>query len=71
MLGVYAERDNRVNATMAEARAALEKAGVPHRIEVFPGADHAFFNDTGPRYDERAAKEAFAAVLGWFARHLA
>ena len=71
VLGVYAERDNRVNATMAEARAALEKAGVPHRIEVFPGADHAFFNDTGPRYNGTQASAAYAAVLDWFSRYLA
>ena len=71
VLGVYAERDDRVNATMAEARAALEKAGLPHRIEVFPGADHAFFNDTGPRYDAAQATAAYAAVLDWFGRYLA
>ena len=71
VLGVYAERDNRVNATMAEARAALEKAGVPHRIEVFPGADHGFFNDTGPRYNGTQASAAYDAVLDWFSRYLA
>jgi carboxymethylenebutenolidase len=70
VLGVYAERDDRVNATMAEARSALEKARLPHRIEVFPGADHAFFNDTGPRYDAAQAAAAYAAVLDWFGRYM-
>ncbi len=70
VLAVYAEKDARVNGTMAEARAALEKAGLPHRIEVFPGVDHAFFNDTGPRYDARQAAAAYAAVLDWFGQHL-
>jgi carboxymethylenebutenolidase len=70
VLAVYAERDNRVNATMAEARAALEKAGLAHRIEVFPGADHAFFNDTGPRYNPEQAAAAYRAVLDWFGRYL-
>jgi carboxymethylenebutenolidase len=70
VLGVYAERDNRINATMAEARAALEKAGLPHRIEVFPGVDHAFFNDTGPRYNAEQAAAAYRAVLDWFGRYM-
>jgi carboxymethylenebutenolidase len=71
VLGVYAERDSRINGTMAEARAALEKAGLPHRIEVFPGVDHAFFNDTGPRYNADQAAAAYRAVLDWFGRYLA
>ena len=71
VLGVYAERDNRINATMAEARAALEKAGLPHRIQVFPGVDHAFFNDTGPRYNAEQAVAAYRAVLEWFGRYMA
>ena len=70
VLGVYAERDNRINASMAEARAALEKAGLPHRIEVFPGVDHAFFNDTGPRYNAEQAAAAYSAVLDWFRRYM-
>ena len=37
----------------------------------FEGVDHAFFNDTGPRYDEAAATEAYAAMLAWFDEHLA
>ncbi len=70
VLAVYGERDSRVNATMAEVRAALEKAGLPHRIEVYPGADHAFFNDTGPRYDATQAAAAYGAVRDWFGRYL-
>jgi dienelactone hydrolase len=30
----------------------------------------AFFNDTGLRYNEQAAREAYAAVLDWFGRYL-
>ena len=56
--------------TRDAAEAALEKAGLVHEIRTFPGVDHAFFNDTGPRYDEPAAKQAYEAVLAWFGRHL-
>jgi carboxymethylenebutenolidase len=70
VLGVYAERDDRVNASREAATAALEQAGLTHEIVTYPGADHAFFNDTGPRYDEAAATQAYAKLLDWFGRHL-
>jgi carboxymethylenebutenolidase len=70
VLGVYAEQDARVNATREAARSALEAAGLTHEIVTYPGADHAFFNDTGPRYDPDAATQAYAKVLDWFGRHL-
>ncbi|MEA2826694.1 MAG: carboxymethylenebutenolidase [Actinomycetota bacterium] len=71
VLGVYAELDTRVNATRDTARAALEKAGLTHELRTFPGVNHAFFNDTGERYDATQASAAYQAVLDWFARHLA
>jgi carboxymethylenebutenolidase len=71
VLAIYGELDDRVNATRTAARAALKNAGLQHQVVTFPGADHAFFNDTGPRYDEAAAAEAYQAMLDWFASHLA
>lgn len=41
VLGIYAERDGRVNASQDAARGALEAAGLVHEIKVFPGVDHA------------------------------
>jgi len=70
VLGVYAELDARVNATRDAAKAGLERAGLTHEIRTFPGVNHAFFNDTGPRYDATQADAAYAAVLDWFALHL-
>jgi carboxymethylenebutenolidase len=70
VLAVYAELDSRVNASRERAEAALMAAGLPYEIRVFPGADHAFFNDTGQRYNAAAATEAYAAVLDWFSRYL-
>ncbi|WP_240506646.1 dienelactone hydrolase family protein [Thermoactinospora rubra] len=71
VLGVYAEQDDRVNATREAARAALEKAGLTYEIVTFPGVNHAFFNDTGPRYDADAAAQAYQRMIDWFGRHLA
>ena len=70
VLGVYAERDGRVNGTREAAKSALEKANLPHELRTFPGVDHAFFNDTGPRYDPTQAAAAYRAVLDWFGRYL-
>jgi carboxymethylenebutenolidase len=55
VLGVYAEQDDRVNATRDAATAALERAGLTHEIVTYQGAGHAFFNDTSPRYNQAAA----------------
>ncbi|MGH2705595.1 MAG: dienelactone hydrolase family protein [Actinomycetota bacterium] len=71
VLAIYGELDARVNATREGAIAALDRAGLPHEAKTYAGADHAFFNDTSPRYHAEAASQAWQAVLGWFARHLA
>jgi carboxymethylenebutenolidase len=70
VLAIYGELDARVNASRDAATAALVKAGLTHEIVTYPKADHAFFNDTGPRYNAEAAAAAWAKVLEWFGRHL-
>ena len=71
VLGVYAGNDARVNTSRDATAAALRRAGLVHEVRTFEGADHAFFNDTSPRYAPEAAAEAWTALLGWFGRHLA
>lgn len=70
VLGFYGELDQRVNATEPVARAALENAGLVHELVTEPGANHAFFNDTGDRYDPVAAEDAWRRVQDWFTRYL-
>ncbi|MFG3440046.1 dienelactone hydrolase family protein [Nonomuraea sp. NPDC047897] len=70
VLAVYAERDDRVNASRPAAEAALRKAGLTYEIVTFPGVQHAFFNDTGQRYDAGAAAQAYDRLLDWYDRHL-
>lgn len=70
VLAIYAALDTRVTASEAAARAALDRAGLIHDIVVEPNADHAFFNDTGPRYNAAAADDAWRQVLEWFGRYL-
>jgi carboxymethylenebutenolidase len=68
VLGVYAGLDTRVNATRDAAKAALEAAHLKHQILTFTEANHAFFNDTGARFNAPAAEEAWARVQAWFSR---
>jgi carboxymethylenebutenolidase len=70
VLAVYAELDDRVNASRDAAKAALQTAGLTHEIVTYPGADHAFFNDTGPRYHAAAAATAYQRLVDWFGEHL-
>ena len=71
VLGIYAEADARVNAGRDAAATALTAAGLPHDLVTYPGVDHAFFNDTGPRYNAEAAADAYQRVLNWFDRYVA
>ncbi len=70
VLGIYGALDARVNASRPAADAALRAAGLPHQLVTFPGVDHAFFNDSGPRYDRAAADAAYKRVLAWFKRYV-
>ena len=70
VLGIYAALDDRVNASEPVARAALEKAGMTFDLVTEPDADHAFFNDTGKRYDAAAAADAWKRLQEWFSRYL-
>ena len=70
VLGFYGALDQRVNATEPVAKAALEKAGIVHELVTEPGANHAFFNDTGDRYDAGAAADAWRRMQDWLTTHV-
>jgi carboxymethylenebutenolidase len=70
VLGVFAEQDDRVNAGRAMLEAALAAAGVPYEILVVPGTQHAFFNDTSPRFNPEAAASTYQRVLDWYGQYL-
>jgi len=70
VLAIYGALDARVDATIPRAEAALRAAGLPFQVRVFDGADHAFFNDTGQRYQPDAARTAWSETLAWFGKYL-
>lgn len=58
-------------AVVDRFRETVQRAGLDVEIRVYPGCDHAFHNDTGPVYNEAAAKDAWARTLLLFARAFA
>lgn len=71
VLAIYGGRDTRVTGSQGAAKEALDRAGLTSEIVVEPDADHAFFNDTGPRYNAAASADAWRRLLDWFGHHLA
>lgn len=67
----YAGNDERVNAGIADFRVALDAAGVPYSLNMYPGTQHGFHNDSSAaRYDEAAARLAWQRTLDFFATYL-
>ncbi|HLL41091.1 MAG TPA: dienelactone hydrolase family protein, partial [Rubrobacteraceae bacterium] len=70
MLGIYGGEDVRITDQEPELEEALASAGKMYEMKVFDGANHAFFNDTGERFDPEAAEQAWSDTLNWFNEHL-
>jgi carboxymethylenebutenolidase len=66
----YGELDKRITDGWPAFDAALTQAKVTHEGHIYAGANHGFHNDTTPRYDEAAAKEAWRHTLDWFNKYL-
>ena len=66
----YGELDTRITDGRKAFGEALTAAGVPHEGHIYRAANHGFHNDTTPRYDEAAAKEAWQHTLNWFNKYL-
>ena len=70
LLVVLASSDERVNATWPPYEAALKDAKAAYAVYQPDDTQHGFHNDTTPRYDEAAAKEAWSRTLALFGRTL-
>lgn len=66
VLGVYGGLDTRVTGTLPMAKAAIEARRLKYELLTFAEANHAFFNDTGARFNPHAATEAWRRALNWF-----
>jgi len=70
ILAIYGELDSRIDAGIPAIREAMKKTGMPFEVVIYPGADHAFFNDTGQRYHAPSALDAWRRAVAWFDRYL-
>ena len=66
----FAGNDDRINADWPAYEAALKAAGVRYEAHTYAGTQHAFNNDTTPRYDSAAAALAWQRTLAFFNRTL-
>jgi carboxymethylenebutenolidase len=66
----YAALDDRINKGWPAYEAALKSSGVKYEMHMYAGVNHAFLNDTTPRYDEAAAKLAWQRTLAFFQQNL-
>jgi carboxymethylenebutenolidase len=70
VFAIYAELDTRITGTKDQMEAELKRSGRPYRIVVYPGVNHAFHNDTGPRYNAVQAEAAWVATVEWFRKYV-
>ena len=71
VLGVYSDDpEDFANEGRGELETALTEAGVTFEFIIYPDTQHAFNNDTGPRYNEEQALQAWTDTLAWFRQYL-
>ena len=72
VLGLFGDKDVSIPVgTVEQFDQLLGKIGVHHEVIVYPDSGHAFFRDSDPSvYKPEAAKDAWARVTKFFAKHL-
>jgi carboxymethylenebutenolidase len=71
VLASYGENDERITAGVPALEEAMKKYGKSFEYKIYPGAQHAFNNDTNPqRYNAEAAKDAWSRTLEFFKKNL-
>ena len=72
VLGLFAENDAFVSPEVAgKLEHDLNEAGATTDFHIYPGVDHAFFNDTRPDvHDAAAANDAWRRSVEFFRAHL-
>ena len=67
----YGEKDEGINKGIDETVAAMKKFNKVYDYKIYPGAQHAFNNDSNPsRYHAQAAKEAWDRTLSFLKKNL-
>jgi len=66
----YAGNDQRINAGIEAFEEALKKTSAEYSIYMYEGTGHAFFNDTGSRYNKDAAELAWERTIAFLKEKL-
>ena len=70
VLAMYGELDGRINGSIPAIEAAMAANNKIYEKMIYPNADHAFHNDTSPRFNPEAAKDAWERTLAWFEKYV-
>ena len=71
LLGIFGAEDGGIPvATVREFQTTLDLMGKASSIHIYEGADHAFANPSGTRYNEDAAEDAWSKTLTFFGQTL-
>ncbi|MCY0859172.1 MAG: dienelactone hydrolase family protein [Sulfolobaceae archaeon] len=70
ILGLYAGEDPPILAGLPELIPAIIKYKKDFEMKIYPGAYHAFFNDSGRSYNKEAAEDAWERVKRFLKRVL-
>jgi carboxymethylenebutenolidase len=70
VLAIYGELDSRINSGIPTIEQAMQENNKIYEKMIYQNADHAFNNDTGPRYNAEAAKAAWERTLAWFDKYV-
>jgi carboxymethylenebutenolidase len=72
VLGLYGQNDRSVTpAVVRDLEQRLKTLGKQIEVKIYPGADHAFFNDTRPQvYNAEAAADAWQRTVDFLRKNL-
>jgi carboxymethylenebutenolidase len=72
VLGIFGERDRSVSpAVVHDLEGKLKELGKSFEYHIYPGADHAFFNDSRPQvYNAEAAADAWTRTVEFLRNNL-
>ena len=70
ILAVYGGQDGRITGTIPSIEPAMQANNKVYEKLIYEEADHAFHNDTSPRYNAEAARDAWAQTLAWLEKYL-
>ncbi|NJO40066.1 MAG: dienelactone hydrolase family protein [Cyanobacteria bacterium RU_5_0] len=71
ILGIFGSLDDNPSPeTVQQFESALNSLGKSAEIYIYEGADHAFANPSGTRYDAEAAEDAWQRTIAFLEQHL-